>query len=149
AAADIARYRALDRVERGVLLAVEERLERHDHARRAEPALERVALDELALERVRLVGRADPFDRLDALSRAVVREEHARDDGLGVDDHGARAARAAVADVLRSRDPETLAEEVEERRPRLAGERDRLAVQDEVDFPAARRDPLDPARALL
>ena len=60
AAAEVAREPAADLVVRRVGVAVEQRLRRHEHAGRAEAALQRVLLDERALQRVQRRPSASP-----------------------------------------------------------------------------------------
>ena len=57
-----------------------------DHARRAEPALERVALAERLLDRVeRVAGAAEPFDRGHVGALGLHGEEQAGAHGLAVE----------------------------------------------------------------
>src|SRR5206468_441319 len=90
------------------------------HAGRAEAALHPVVVDERLLDRREPLGRAEPLDRQDL--GAVDRRDgdEARAARLAVDEHGAGAAAALLAAGLGARDPELLAEDVEERCERWA-----------------------------
>src|SRR5712691_309883 len=110
----------------------------HDLAGRAEAALEGVGVDERALHRMELAVLRDPLDGLDGLSFAGDGERHARVDGTAVDEDGARAARAFVADLLCSRQAERFAQRVEDGAARRRSYRDRLAVHRKRDVRGAR-----------
>src|SRR3989337_4515444 len=92
AAADVALDGVPDRLIGGVRLAGEKVGGGHQHARRAEPALETVLLPEGLLERMEGARRGETFDgrngrtvRLDGQHRAAL-------DGQAVDQDRARAA---------------------------------------------------------
>src|SRR5207253_446314 len=72
-------------------------------------------------------------DRLDLLAGRVDGERHARADGRAVDDHGAGAALAAVADDLRAGHVQVHPQRVGQRRARLELERLVLAVDPQRD----------------
>jgi len=80
----------------------------------------------------------DPFDRLDGLSLAGDGERHARVDGTAVDKDGARATRAFIADLLRPRQAERLAQRVEDGAARRRSYREVLAVNRQRDVGSAR-----------
>src|SRR4051794_1702785 len=63
AAAEVAREGLPQLVLAGIRLLAEERLDRHQEARRAEPALKRVRLVEGALERVEFAAGRKALDR--------------------------------------------------------------------------------------
>src|SRR3990170_8349197 len=77
---------ALEQVDRG-----------HDHARRAEPALEAVLLPECVLHRMELIAGGDAFDGPDAGAIRLDGEHRARLDRSAVHLDRARPALARVA----------------------------------------------------
>src|SRR5262249_11797105 len=114
--------------------------ERGEHdARRADPALGADLVEDRLLERVRAAQALDRHDRgvLD-----LGDGDQARDDRLAVDQHGARAALAFAAALLRAGEPEVLAQHVEQALERVDVEHARLAVHDELHA----RAPFDWAR---
>ena len=84
------------------------------------PHCDAVVLVERGLDGREPLRRAEALDRRDL--RAVDRGERqqARAPGLAVDEHRARAAAALLAAGLRARDPELLAQDVQQRRERGA-----------------------------
>ena len=110
--------RALDRVDDGLiagaatviagemltdLLAVRRRrlpqqiLRRHQHARRAKAALQRVAIAEGGLQIGDLAAVGQPFDRLDRCVVRLHRQHQAGTNDLAVHAHGAGAANPMLA----------------------------------------------------
>src|SRR5437660_6446726 len=73
AAAEISIHLLDDRIARGVRLLLQQRPGVHDHARRAESALESAVLDERLLERMQLAVAFESFDRHDVLSLDVAK----------------------------------------------------------------------------
>src|SRR5436309_1428539 len=128
------RTRARHVVVRRLRDRAEQRDDRHDLPRGAEPALERVRVDERALDRMELAVLREPFDRLHAPVLARDRERQARIDRASVDEDGARAAGPLVAHLLRPREAELLAERVQERPPRGHVDDDALTVHLERDI---------------
>src|SRR5262245_10754881 len=100
-----------------VLLQVADR--RHDHARRAVPALEAVVAMDRLLDRVHLPVGRQPLDRRDLPAVDLHGEQVARLDGLTVHQDGARTARRGIASDVGPGEPEGLPEEVHEERARL------------------------------
>ncbi len=102
----------------------------HDHAVDAVAALGRLLLDEGALHRVRLFGRAQAFERHDLLLGGERGQRH--DSGahrLAVDLHGAGAALRHAAAEARAAQGEVVAQRVEQRHVGIVdGERFPLAV---------------------
>src|SRR5439155_13028101 len=94
----------------------------------AEAALHAVVVDERLLHGSQSVRRADALDRrhLGAVDRGDW--EEAGSARLAVDQNRARAAAALVASRLRARDPELLAQDVEQRGQKRAVRRVRDAV---------------------
>jgi hypothetical protein len=102
---------------------------RAELARRAVSALERVVADEGVLQGVHFSVGGQALDGGDG---AAVVSHGQGQAGVGppsVDQHGARAALAVIAALLRSGQAELLAEQVEQGRPRIDGQ----PVQDAVD----------------
>ena len=104
-------------------------------AGRAVAALERVVLDERLLQRMQLVVVREPLDgrHLGAIVRDREREACVRP--APVDQHGAGAALAVIAALLRAREAQVLAQQVEQRRARV----DEQAALDAVDHERERR----------
>ena len=116
AAAQVAGDRLAHREVGRRRVAVEQVVHRHDEAGRAEPALHRAGLDERALHvghRAAFVG-LQPFDGHDLGADGRRREHEARAHEHAVDEHRARAALALLAAGLRARQPEPLAQHVEQ-----------------------------------
>ena len=124
--------RLLDGVALGAAAAFEVRVRREQHSRRAEAALGGVVLVECRLYRRERFRRAEALRGrdVDAFHRRDGRE--ARPTGRSVDEDGARSTTALLAACLRARDPELLAEHVEERGQRAALDLVLDAVDDEV-----------------
>ena len=78
-----------DRVQFRVLVAFEQRLGRHDHAGRAEPALHATCLQQVALEGVHLGTIHHPLDRGDLAALRLHGEIAARVHGLPIEQHHA------------------------------------------------------------
>src|SRR5437868_3790682 len=68
AATQIAAARMFHIIEARVLVALQQTGAAHDHSRRAEAALKRVVIDELFLNRMKLVALGEPLDSLDLLA---------------------------------------------------------------------------------
>src|SRR5262245_18965463 len=113
-------------------IAIEQRLDRHDHAVAAEAALTRLILDEGALERMRSVHGAQALDGQDAAPRGQHWRD-ARTDRLAVHQHGAGAALGETAAELRAVELQVVSEYVEERRVRLDRDRPGLAVHPQCE----------------
>src|SRR5262245_12375580 len=131
APAEVAREALADLVARRGRRVVEQGLRRAEEPRRAVAALGGVQIRERLLERVRSRRPREPLDRRDLAPLALEAEEQAREDRHAVDDHRARAALAQFAPVLRAREPEVLAEHLEERLVRA--ERDLLLLPVHAD----------------
>ena len=105
-------------VGRGI---VAQQIERgHQHARRAEAALQAVVLAERLLQRVERRRPRQPLDRRHLGAVGLHGEHQARARGLAVDQDRARAADAVLASDVRAGEPEVLAQEVREQLARLA-----------------------------
>src|ERR1041384_6097841 len=97
AAADVAAHLLADLVVGLRPPLAEQRDRAHDLTRRAEPALERVVLDERGLHRMQLVAAREPLDRRDLRALGGDRQRQAGIDRLAVAQHGARTALAMIA----------------------------------------------------
>src|SRR4029077_14572116 len=84
-------------------VALEERLRRDEHARRADAALERGVLEELLLQRVELVALGHALDRLYRSSLQLGAEDQAGAHQPAVDGDAAGAAVAGSAALLGTR----------------------------------------------
>src|SRR5439155_24380723 len=104
----------------------------HQHARRAEAALEPVVLVEGLLQRVKLAVLHQAFDRPELGALGLDREHDAGARGLAIEQDGARAADPVLTAHVRAGEPEVFTEEIDEELPRLAAP----LVLDAVDFQA-------------
>src|SRR5437879_7036721 len=129
AAAQVARQRLLDLVTRGSRVLVEQRFGGEQEGGRTVPALRRAELGERVLERMQRPTLCHPLDRLHAMPRAREAEHQAGEHGLPVHEHGARAALAQLAAVLRAGEAQVFAQHFEQRLVRREGHFDRLAVE--------------------
>ena len=91
----------------------------HDLAGRAEPALEAVMRDERRLHRMQLVALRHALDREDIRAVVADRQRQARIDPPPVDQHRAGAALSAVAALLGAGQIKPLAQQIEQRDPRI------------------------------
>ena len=120
AAADIAFELFADRVLVELrALAVDDVDRRHDHARRAEAALQAVIVLERLLHRMQLAALGEPFDRRDVRASQRGREHGAGLDRASVDMDDAGAALRGVAADMRAGQAEILAQELHQQRARV------------------------------
>src|SRR5919109_78452 len=120
AAAEVALEPAPDlRVGEPVAVRAEQLDAGHDHARRAEPALKRVALPERLLEWMQFAVVRQALDRGYVAAVGLDREHGARLHRVSIEMDRAGAAHRRVAADLRAREVELVADEVDEQRPRL------------------------------
>src|SRR5437667_2960350 len=115
AAAQVSAQPFGDFVARRLRVLREQMDRRHDHAWRAEAALQAVAVPESLLHRMQMAVR-DAFDRRDRRAVGLHGEHRARLDGLAVDEHRARAADAGLAADVRPGEAELIAKGVDEQR---------------------------------
>jgi hypothetical protein len=106
------------------------------HARRAEAALERIALVELVLKRRELAVFGKTFDRVDARACALHREHEAPADDFSVEPNRARAAHAVLAAHVRAGQAELIAQEIHEVQTRRDTPRDVAAIHGEGELAA-------------
>jgi hypothetical protein len=114
----------------GVVLHQVERA--HDHAGRAEAALQRVIVAKRLLHRVQRVAVGDVLDGLDRAALGLHRQQRARLDRLAIDMDDAGAALAGVAADMGAGEAERLAQELHQQGAPLDRRRNRLAVHGEA-----------------
>src|SRR6185503_11821895 len=110
----------------GVLL--QQRLGGHQEARRADAALQRRVLDELALQRMQLVALGHALDGGDRPAVRLHAQHQARAHEAAVDGDAAGAAVAGRAAFLGAGEAQLVAQHVEQRLLRLAQELHGIAV---------------------
>src|SRR5437870_4039285 len=119
AAAEIALERAANLLLARRRVLVQQAHRREHHPGRAVAALQRVLLVERLLHRVELAVRGETLDRRDLRAVRLDSEHGARLDRLAVEQHRAGAARRGVAAHIRARQPQAVAEDVDEELPGL------------------------------
>jgi hypothetical protein len=115
APAQIPRERLLDLIAGRAWMLVEERLRRHKKAGRAVTTLRRTEIGKRLLQWVQASVGRQPFDRRHFTPAAVDAEHKTRQDRLAIEQHGARAALAELAPVLRAAKVEILTQDLEQR----------------------------------
>ncbi len=128
AAADVAVEALLDLFGRRVRMLLEQADARHDEARRAEAAHQRVLVAERLLHRMQLVAVGEAVDGANLLALHLDRQRRAGVDRAAVDDHRAGAAGAAIAAALVAGEIGAHAQRVEQRDARLDHQIDLPAV---------------------
>ncbi len=135
AAAQVVRQRRADLGVGRARPGVEQRDRRDDHAVQAVAALRRLRVDERLLDAMQRAAatlvRGQAFERGHGASVDAVRGDHARARDPAVDEHGARAALAEAAAVLRAVERKVVAQHVQQRRARRRVEPHRAAVDDQ------------------
>src|SRR5882762_9814158 len=126
-------------------VAYEERARGHQHARRAESALQTVLLGEALLHRMELARLLQALDRGDLGAVGLHREHGAGFDRLAVEVHRAGAAMARIAAHVRARHPEHFADKMHEQKARLDFRLAHRAVDGHADL-VHRHGQLLPAR---
>src|SRR5262249_47208652 len=119
AAAKIPAKRLCDFGAGGTRVLLQEVHRRHDHAGRAEPALQAMALPEALLNGMKPAVLREAFNRGDLRVVRLDGEHRARLDRLAVDEDRARAANPGFAADVRPREPAGIAEKVHQQRARL------------------------------
>src|SRR5215204_6265731 len=141
AAAEIAFDGVADLVVGGIRVLRQQVDGGHDHAGRAEPALETVLLPERGLHRVELIAVSEALDRLDLRPVRLDGEHGARLDRPAVDMDGAGAALAGVAADMRPGQVEVLPQRLDEESPGLDIELPWRPIDDERDMFAHGHEP--------
>ena len=90
-----------------------------DKARRAESALDRGLIDERLLDRVKALWSRQTFDGLDRPALGLVGQGAAGTDGRAIEEHRAGAADLGIARALGAGQPQSVAQKIEQNRPRL------------------------------
>src|SRR3989449_7288684 len=134
AAAQVARQRLLDLVPRGSRVLAQQRFRGEQEGGRTVPALGRSELGEGVLERMQRPTRGHPLDGFHPMPRARQAEHQTGKHGLAVHEHGAGAALAQLAAVLRAGETQVLAQHFEQGLVGREGDLDGLAVQLERDL---------------
>src|SRR5438128_766358 len=101
-AAQVSRDAAADLVLRRARIGRKQRLGDHQHAWRAEAALEPMLLPEAFLERMELTSLFQTLDSFDLATVGLNRQQRARLEGNTVDDDGTGAAIVGVATDVRA-----------------------------------------------
>src|SRR6266446_301985 len=115
-------------------IALEHLVDRHDHARGAEAALEAVLLPEALLDRMELAVLGQALDRHDVGAVRLDGEEVAGFDGLTVHEDRARAALARVTADVRPGEAHGLADVVHQEKAGLHFVAVALAVDRHLDW---------------
>src|SRR5215469_6182932 len=121
APADVAGQRVADLLLVGVRMVPEERGGLHDHARRAEPALEAMRIPHRLLQRAQPPTRlpfplhGEPLDRRYLAADGLDRQHQARAHRPAVDDDRARAAASVLAAQMGAGETEVIPQEVRQR----------------------------------
>src|SRR5881397_3719450 len=134
AAAEVARECLFDLVTRRPRARREERLGGEEERRCAIAALCRAQLGERFLERMEHPTLRHALDRLDPVAGAGEAEHQTGEDRCAIDEHGARTAFAQLAAVFRTREPQVLAQHLEQRLVWCERHFDWLPVQLERDL---------------
>src|SRR5689334_2359336 len=113
----------------------------HDHARRAEAALQTVLLPEALLDGMQLTVLGQALDRGDLGAVGLHGEQGARLHRLAVHEDGAGAALAGVAADVGACQPDRLADVVDEQQARLHFVTLRLAIDRRLDWEFHARPP--------
>ena len=106
---------------------------RHDHARRAEAALQAVIVAECRLHRVQLVALGDAFDGGDVGAVGLSDQHGAGFHRPAIDMDDAGAALAGVASDMRAGESEMVAQEMDKQRSVFDIAGDRLAIDCQFD----------------
>ena len=96
---------------------IQERPPRHEHPRRADPALDAAGRQEGRLDRVELSVRRQPLHRADVAALDLADRDEAAVDDLAVDEDRARPALALAAAFLRPGQAQVQAQDVQEAAP--------------------------------
>ena len=146
AAAQIAGKTFADVVVRGERIFSQQIGRRHQHARRAESALQGMMLVKRFLQRIHLPDAAEAFDRLDAAAVGLHREHQAGARAVAVDQHGAGAADAMLAADMGAGQAQRVTQEIGKQQARLHGGAVGCAVDGDADFASFAHVALSSAR---
>lgn len=115
AAAEIAFQTMNDLFASGIRICLQELDTGHDHSRRAEAALQRVALPKTCLNRMQFPVAAQAFDGRDVRAIRLNREHGAGFHRFSIQQDGARAAQARFASDVRPRQPAAVPKEMNQK----------------------------------
>src|SRR5581483_1165907 len=133
AAAEIAAQAATDVFGSCARMAVKKRLGSDHKTGGAEPALGGIVFHEGLLDGMQLAVLHERLHRGNGLSLRLNGQHRASVDGLVVEQHGAGAALAAIANALGSRDIKLIAQRIQQSDTRLNLEAAGLAIDGESD----------------
>jgi hypothetical protein len=102
-----------------IRVVVEQLLDRHDHARSAEPALQPVLVPKRFLDGVHVAIARHPFDRRDLQAVRLHREDRARLHRAPFEHHRASAAHRRLASDMRSRQLKIFTKKMNQKQARL------------------------------
>src|SRR5438093_815588 len=134
AAAEVARETLADLALRWRRVVLQQRHGRHDHPRRAEPALQPVLFPEAFLQRMQATVGREALDRGDRRAVGLDRKDGAGLRAPAVDENGAGAALTGVAPDVRPRQTQVFAEEVNKEHARVDVSLANLAVDGDRDL---------------
>src|SRR4051812_43832152 len=134
AAAEISGERLAELLPARVGVLAQVRLDRHEEARRAEAALQRMRLVERSLQWMQLALAREPLNRRQGATVRLHGEHEARAHGLAVELDRAGAAHALLAADLRAGEAGAVANEVGQQGARLDLAVVRTAVQLDADL---------------
>src|SRR5467141_1585378 len=134
AAAEVARQSVLDFVACRLGIRGEECFGGKEKGRRAVPALRGTQVGERLLQGMELAALRHGFDGAHGVTGGREAQHETRQHGRSIEQHGARAAFAQFAAVLRSGESEILAQHLEQRLVRRECHFCRFAVHGERDF---------------
>src|SRR5947209_956467 len=146
AAAEVPLQAVADLVVGGIGMIGQELSGGHDHARRAESALQPVLIPEGLLDGVELAGGGHAFDGQQFAAVGLHGEHGARFDGPAVEHDGTGAADRRFAADVRSREAGVFPQIVDQKEPRLDFIRIVFAINSERDLPFHERIPREMVR---
>ena len=122
---------------------------RHQHSRRAEPALKTVLFAKLGLDRIQLIRRAQALDRHDISTIGSHSQRQARANAVAIHEDGAGPANAVLAADMRPGKPDGVADEIGKQQTRLNTRRIFSSVYRDNDIHLHRRGPAARVHAVL
>src|SRR5579875_133224 len=137
AAAEVAFERMSDFLTRGMRVAGEQLVGRHDHSRCAEAAVQAVLLPESLLQGMEMAVGSEPLKRRHVRTVGLDGKDRAGFRGLSIQKHCAGAAQRSLASDVRSCQTGDLAQIVHKKQPRLDVIFAPVAVDVDSDFHVA------------
>ena len=130
ATAQVRGKRVADLCVGGARVVAQKGSQRHQKARRAEPALQTVSATKCGLKGIQLPRcSGEAFNGPQIVAVRLDREHDARPNRLAVEQDGARPADAMFAADMRAGEPEIVSDEIAQEQARL----DRARIADAVD----------------